>query len=64
MKISRWTGPQTNMPKKISNISDELADVFVYGILMADAIGVAVNGRTASHNTDLVTGEFVAWVSD
>ena len=39
----QWTSADEATSLKIENICDELADVFMYGILMADSLGINID---------------------
>lgn len=39
----QWTGSITDVPEKNTNVLEELADVFIYSIMLADVLNVNVN---------------------
>jgi len=39
----QWTGSETDVPEKKVSIVEELADVLIYSIMMADVLHVDVN---------------------
>lgn len=43
LEIFQWTGSETEVPEKSNRLKEELADILIYGILMADALHVDVN---------------------
>jgi len=51
----QWTGSDTHAPEKLENISEELADVLIYCIYMADVLGLDID--TVILNKLLKNGE-------
>ena len=39
----QWTGSETDVPEKKASLVEELADVLIYSIMMADVLDVDVN---------------------
>lgn len=41
LEVFQWSGSDVEVPEKRSHVSEELADVLVYCILMADRLGLS-----------------------
>lgn len=37
LELFQWSGEKTDVPEKRQEMADELADIMIYGVLMADA---------------------------